>query len=183
MYLIKFMEEIREGHHYQHDIPVYFGYGNLNQEIPKAVINVEYKFAEFLSYLYCVYRKIEIKMEKFRCPNIFADSHSQETSFMKICLNLDKAKEDYASIDDNDFVKAYPILKRLFLCYTDYIRYSMEHLTDMDDGGYLPGTIEEIKTWFCKLNTWSPKKDKCGGNQLSLLFCCKASWVQKYYKH
>ena len=49
-------------------------------------------------------------------------------------------------------------LKKLFSCYTDYIKYSVSHTLDMDEGDQLPGTHTEIGPWLKQLNTWFPVK-------------------------
>ena len=61
-------------------------------------------------------------------------------------------------MDKNDFLNMYPIWKRLFFAYADYIKYSIDNLVDMDEVDHLPGIIEEIKSWFRILNTWFPAK-------------------------
>ena len=156
--LVQFMNELREGQHSEYDIPVLFDYEKLNQKVRETVVNSKKEFAQFLSYLYCLYRKIEIKLEKLGYPNILPDLNTDEKSFMKICINLDKAKEEYKSMSREDFLELYPVLKKLFFSYIDYIRYSVEHAHNIDDGDYLPETIEEIKPLLVKLNSWSPTK-------------------------
>jgi len=156
--LSQFINEIEEGKHSQYDIPFRFSYIELNHNIKKTVINNKYGFTEFLSYLYCFYRKIEIKLEKAGYLDILPELNSNEESFMKISINLDKAKEDYKSMNRNSFLEMYPVVKKLFLSYVNYVKYSIEHMSSMDEGDHLPGTIEEIKPLLEKLNVWSPVK-------------------------
>ena len=61
-------------------------------------------------------------------------------------------------MNKSNFSEMYPVLKKLFFCYIDYIRYSADHSVDVDEGNYLPGNIEEIKSLFQQLNTWLPLK-------------------------
>ena len=155
---IDFQNQLDEGEYPEYDIPIEFSYNTLNQKIPPNSISAVDQFCQFLVQLYYAYRKIELTMENAEYPNILSDLDFQEKSFMKICLNLNKAKEDYISMDTTDFLKMYPVLKTLFFCYLDYIRYSVQHMTYMDEGNYLPGLVDEIKSWFQKLNTWFPIK-------------------------
>ena len=156
--ILDFMKDINEGEYYKYDTPISFTYIGLNQESQQTVINNESEFAKFLSYLHRVYRKIEMKMENAGYPSIIPDSDSRETSFMKLCVNLDKAKEDYKLMNRNGFLEMYPVLKNLFLCYNDYIAYSIAHLASIDEGKYLSGTINELRSWLEQLNTWFPAK-------------------------
>ena len=156
--LPQLMDEIENEKHTQYDIP-FLPWGRaLDQEILRTIISDTDKFTNFLSYLYCLYRKIEIRLEESGYPHILPDLDTEEKSFMKICLNLDKSKEDFKLMNRNDFLRMYPVLKGLFFCYIGYIEYSLEHMTDMDEGDHLPGTADEIKPWLEELNTWSPVK-------------------------
>jgi len=155
---IQFMDEVSKGKHSQYDIPIQFGYLQLTQETRKIIINSFWRFTRFLSYLYCTYRKIEMKMEEVGYPDVLPDLDSNEKSFMKICLNLDKAKEDYKSMNRDDFLKMYPILKKFFFTYIDYIKYSIEHMNDIDEGDHILENIKEMKSFLEKLNKWSPIK-------------------------
>jgi len=156
--LLEFMNELDRGKHSQYDVPVEFYSEKLPQEILDTVVSNKDNFIDFLTYLYSAYRKIEIKMQQNECPGIFANFDSEEKSLDQISSNLKKAKEEYKSMDKNNFLKMYPILKKLFSCYTDYIRYSIHHMIDMHEGDQLPGTWEDIEPWLKKLNTWSPEK-------------------------
>jgi len=156
--LSQFMDEIKEGKHSQYDIPIEFHYSSLNQNIKKTVINNESQFARFLSYLYCLYRKIEVKLEKAEYPNVLPDLDSQGKSFEEISSNLKKAKDDYKLVNKNDLVAIYIACKKLFSCYTHYIKYSIDNFIDINEGDLLPITIEEIKPLLEKLNVWSPVK-------------------------
>ena len=151
--LSQFISELEEGKRFRYSIPVEFNYEELNQNIKRTVISNKGKFAEFLSYLYCLYRKIEIKLEKAGCPNILPDLNSNQTSFEDISSNLNKAKEDYKLVNKDDFVAIYTASKKLFSCYTHYIKYSIANLIDINEGYDLPATIEEIEPLLEKLNT------------------------------
>jgi len=148
----KFMNELDEGEHTEYDTPVIFCYEKLPQEIRETVISNERNFCDFLSYLYSYYRKIEIKMEQAGCPDFLPDLDHEEKSFAKIVLNLEKMKEEYKLMKKDDFSKMYPILKKLFFCYIDYIRYSVDHQIDMYEGDELPGIWKEIGPWLKSLN-------------------------------
>ena len=156
--LLRFMQELREGKHPRYNIPIAFEYTLLVQDIRMSVVKNNNKFGAFLSYLYSIYRKIEVKMEKAGYPNILPDSNPEEESFDTICDNLSKLKNDYKSMDKNDILKMYPILKNLFICYTNYIKYSLNNAQDIEEGSYLPGTIHEMRPWLRKLNKWLPIK-------------------------
>ena len=157
---MEFTKELDGKKYPQYDIPVYFLYQKLNRKIQCKIINNEKEFIKFLTYLYCVYRKIEIKMGEVGYLSILPDPDYNTNSFMKICINLDKAKEEYKSMRRNDFLEMYPVLKKLFFSYMNYIRYSIEHMHNMDEGDHLPITTEEIKCWLQELNTWSPTRNK-----------------------
>lgn len=138
------------------DIPIRFYCRKLTQEVPEISINNEQIFNSFLSNLYCVYRKIEMIIEKVQHLDVLPDLPSEASSSTKIIYNLDKTKEGCKSVNKNDFLQMYPVLKKLFFRYLDYIRYSMNHESDMDEGDHIPGSCEEIKSWLLKLNSWSP---------------------------
>ena len=154
---IEFVTKLSEGNYSQYDIPVEFHYERLNRKIRENVITNEWEFAKFLSYLYCVYRKIEIKMERAGYPYILSDS-DVEDSLVNIRTNLNKIKRNCKFAEKNDFLKMYTMLKQLFIYYTAYIKYSIDHLINIDEGRYLPRTYDEIEPWLQKLNTWFPAK-------------------------
>ena len=156
--VLRFMEELDEGKHSQYDVPVRFYYDKLDQEVQETVISKEIEFRDFLTYLYSTYRKIEIQIGKAGCPGILADLESREKSLDLIFSNLEKAKNEYKIMERNDFLKMYPVLKKLFSCYIAYIRYSIDHTDKIYEGDHLPGIWEEIQFWLEELNTWSPKK-------------------------
>jgi len=151
--LTQFMIELEKGKPSENIALVEFLYRKLDNKIRQIVINNEVEFIKFLTYLYCVYRKIEMKMEDVKYSDILPDLDSDEKSFTSICMNLDKAKEDYRSMDRINFLSMYPVLKKLFFSYIDYIRYSVERFHDIDDGDHLPGTIDELKSWLLQLDT------------------------------
>ena len=155
--VLEFMEELDEGRHSQYDVPVIFTYEKLEQKVQETVISNEDKFCFFLILLYSAYRKMEMQMEKAGCPGILADLEYQERSLDQISFNLNKAKDEYRSMERNDFLKIYPVLKKLFSCYTDYIRYSASHTNKIDEGDHLPKSWVEIMPWLDRLNSWSPK--------------------------
>ena len=150
--LLDFMNELEEGKHSQYNIPVLFKFENLTQKVPETITSNQWQFRQFFTYLYCVYRKIEMKLEKAGY-DILPDPDIHESRFVNICVNLNKTKKDYKSMGKNNFYEMYPVLKKLFFCYADYIRYSKNRLVKMDEGKDLPGTIEEMKSWLEKLNT------------------------------
>ena len=170
--VLEFMSELDEGKHSQYDVPVQFHYEKLYQEVQEIVTSNENNFILFLVFLYSAYRKIEMQMEKTGYPGILADLESQEKSLDLISSNLKKAKDEYKTMKNNlkgglmrifskseiDFLEMYPVLKKLFSCYTDYIRYAMNHTNKIDEGDHLPGSYEEIQSWLENLNTWSPER-------------------------
>jgi len=158
--LLEFISEVREYKRLPYDIPSWFEDVPLDQGNREVATSNEDEFKYFLIYLYYTYRKIEIQMEKIGYPNILPDPDYSKNSFMNVCMILDKAKEEYKSMRRNDFLEMYPVLKKLFFSYMNYIRYSIEHMHNMDEGDYLPGTIEEIKCWLQELNTWSLTRNK-----------------------
>lgn len=156
--LMEFIKEFEEGKHAEYDAPISFTYEKLTQESRETVVNNQNEFAQFLTHLYCAYRKIEMKMEEAGCSDILPDIDLKLESLVQICFNLENAKNDYKSMDKNNFLNTYPILKKLFFCYTDYIRYSIEHVDIIDEEKYLPGSSYEISFWYRRLNTWYPIK-------------------------
>lgn len=158
--LLIFMRELDKGKHSKYDVPFVFRYEELAQGIQEPVIDNEWKLCNFLSYIYCVYRKIEMKMKKAGYPGILPDMIYKKQPFDKIRANLDMAKEEYRSIDGNNFLKMYPVLKKLFFCYMNYIKHSIDNKISMDEGNHLPGTVDATKSWLQRLNIWSPLRFK-----------------------
>ena len=156
--LSQFMNEIENRKHPQYDIPVLFGSEKITQEVRTPVISNNDEFHEFLSYLYCLYRKIEIKIQQTGFPNILPDLDSQPQSLQQISSNLNTAKLNYKSVNKHDSPAIYAASKKLFFSYIHYIKYSIEHFTNMDEGDHLPGNVEEIKPWLEELNNWTPRK-------------------------
>jgi len=155
--LVASLKDLDEGEFSEHYVPVSFHTENLTSEIREIAISEEDEFSKFLTYLYYMYRKIEFKMEKAAYPHILPDQDSQEKPFIRVCVDLGKAKEAYKSMDRDNLLEMYPVLKRLFFCYTDYIKHLMDNVNNIDEGNYLPGDIDEMKPWLRKLNTWIPK--------------------------
>ena len=158
--LMEFMEELEEGTRFQCDIPIEFECEELADKIPPTVNTNQQSLGIFLSYLYCVYRKIEMKMQTAGYPDVIPDSNSKKKSLNYILANIDTARDNYIHMDKNDFLATYPVLKKLFFCYTDYVRYSVDHGIDVNEGKYFPGSVDEMKAWLVKLNTWHPTKVK-----------------------
>ena len=172
--LMKFMKELDDGKYIQYDVPVLYDIKKLTEEFRETVISNQKEFGIFLSNLYCIYRKIEIKMQKHEHPDILPELESKEISFIKICSNLDKAKENYVSMQSNDckvhsllqiifkpgsrydFLKMYPVMKKLFTCYLNYIRYSIDNHNKIDEGDHIPRDTNEMTTWSQELNNWFP---------------------------
>ena len=99
-----------------------------------------------------------MKMKEIECFNILPHVESREKPFDDIRGSLDKAKEEYKSMERIDFLEMYSVLKKLFFCYIDYIKHSTDHAIDMDEGDFLPGNSDELKSWLNKLNTSFPIK-------------------------
>ena len=129
----------------------------MDQEAKENNFKEGSKLASFLTYLYCLSRKIEMKVEEHGSLDILPDLDSKGNSFTDICANLDRAKEDYRSVDKDDYLKIYPLLKNLFFKYMDYIRYSVEHFTSMGEEAYPPASHLEIQPLLKQLTTWCPK--------------------------
>ena len=170
---IHFMKEIEEDKQCQHDIPVRFYYKKWTQKIRKTVISNGSELVNFITNLYFLYRKIETKMEKIEYPNILPDLDSKEIFLYNICAHLDTAKEEYRLVRKYDILKIYPILKKLFFCYIDYLKFSITHLIHMNEGDHLPGTVREIKSLLQNLDTWVPAMVKgkwinCTGSYIAI---------------
>ena len=134
-------------------IPLQFSYEkikSLNREI--RILN-EAEFQTFLSYIYYTYRKIEIRMENCGLKNLGPYDLS-EKSFSDIGSTLKRAKKAYTSMNTNDFLHIYPILKILFYSYLHYIKYALDYLNVIDEGKVIPGRIEQFQTWLFQLNEW-----------------------------
>ena len=97
-------------------------------------------------------------MKKAGYQYILEESKPNEKSFAGVCAQLVEAKKSFMSMNKNDFLKMYPILKKLLFCYMDYIKFSIDYGSDMDEGDFLPGTIDEMEAWLRELNTWFPIK-------------------------
>ena len=122
------------------------------------MIKNEEEFKKFLIFLYITYRKIEMKMEKVNYPHILRELPSGEKSFVSVSTQLMATKKAFQTVDKSDFLKMYPVLKKLFSSYMDYIRCSMDNGSNIDEGNFLPVTVDEMKSWLEKLNTWLPMK-------------------------
>lgn len=153
---IDFMQEVEEGKYPQYDIPIEFECEELTDKTSETISSNQYFLGTCLSYLYCVYRKIEMKLESVGYEHILPDLDYKEKSFENILTNIDIARNDYMSVDKDDFLKMYPVLKRLFFCYITYVQYSINHGNDVNEGKYFPATDNEMKSWLVKLNNWSP---------------------------
>ena len=158
--VLNFIHNLNEDDHREYIIPIGFAYDKLEHEVRETVVSNEDEFGIFLSCLYCLYRKIEMKMDKHGYPSILPDFNSNETSIVTLCVNLNNAKQDYKSMQRIDFLKMYPVLKRLFFSYIHYIKYSMDHVDIIDEANHLPGSVNEITRWLVQSNTWFPIKVK-----------------------
>jgi len=148
--LLEFLNKLDEGEHSQYDVPIRFSYGKLDWDIKNSAPMNEEKIALFLSYLYCVYRKIEIIMEdpeQTYLPNSLANIES----------DLQQAEKDYQEMNRNDFTKMHPVLKKLFFSYINYIQYYIENGMNICKNDDFPRAVDEMKNWLQKLNTWSPE--------------------------
>ena len=155
--LLKFIKQLDDGMYPEQNICIGFQSISLNQQVKRTTVNNQEAFGIFLSYLYSVYRKIEMKMERAKYPYILQDNEPNENNFAKICVNLDRAKEEYQSMKRNDFLNMYPVIRKLFHSYTDYIKAAFDLKINIDEGDYLPGTVDEMKHWLEQLNTWFPR--------------------------
>ena len=93
--VIEFMNQLNQGIHSEHNIPVAFHSTKLIQEFRETSISNLNEFHRFLSCVYCAYRKIEVKMTEAQYPGILSDFESQGNAFVMIGVNLHKAKTDY----------------------------------------------------------------------------------------
>ena len=139
-------------------IPIRFDYLKLDHEIRETIVNNQNQFALFLTYLYIVCRKIEMKMDQVGCPNIIETTTGKVDSSVKMCVNLHKTKEKYKAMERKDFLKMYPTLKTLFNNYVTYVKYLVDQRDDIDDGDDLPGNVDELRGWLSKLDNWVPVK-------------------------
>ena len=157
--VIEFITEVDTGIHDNYSVPIRFDYQRLDHETRKAVVNKENEFGLFLTYLYCVYQRIEMKLKEANYLNILLNNVSKEQSSVKMCALLNKAKEEYRSMDRSNFLKMYPVLKTLFIHYSSYIEYLIKQTDDIDDGENLPGTVDELCFWLEILGNWLPSED------------------------
>ena len=153
------MDEIKRGKHARYKIPVYFWCEKLDQKIRKITVGNNSKFHEFLSYLYCFYRRIEMSMEKIGHQYVFPDLDFEGQLSINIFNSLENLRSQYKTMDKNNFLNMYPIVKKLFICYIFYIKYSIGMENNIYEGNNLPGTVDEIKSWLQKLNTWTPEEN------------------------
>src|SRR5690606_4826067 len=82
-----FMEDFDQNHPHS-NIPIRFYCKKLPLKVVDTVIIEESRFKSFLTYLYCVYRKIEMKIEQVGDSNILPDIPSEESSPTKVLSNL-----------------------------------------------------------------------------------------------
>ena len=102
-----------------------------------------------------------MKMQRVNYPNMLPDVNFEEESFVKICARLDEAKMNFKNCNlrkTEEFLELYPILKNLFNCYINYIKSSIEHSSNIDEGKHLPGTLDETENLLTQLNVWFPKE-------------------------
>ena len=104
------------------------------------------EFWLFLWHLYYVFRKMEIKLEKFGRSDLIYTIRSRDD------VHLDTVKIAYKSMDRSDFLKMYPVMKQLFYSYMDYIQYMLNEEDEIIEAKYIPGSIDELKMWYQKLN-------------------------------
>ena len=124
---------------------------------PETSFSNEVEFSKFLSYIYCAYQKIEIKIEQVWHSRIFKD-FDFEKSPEEISARLQRAKNSYNGMTKNDFLRMYPVLRKLFFCYIDYIKCAINRKTRMNKENQFPGNVDEIKSWLRELNNWTPEK-------------------------
>ena len=145
--LMQYTEEIKSETRFLPEIPLWFFTKKLENPFYRQItVNNSANFEEFLTFLYYVFRKIELKLEK-RHPDLIYTLRSKRN-----LPTLEEAKENFKSVEKSDFIRMYPVMKQLFYCYTQYIKTSLETNTDITEGNNLPCTVDELKYWLRKLN-------------------------------
>ena len=154
------MTEIKSQESSYPEYPIIANIEKIENDVPKVQkmeIKNEFVFQQFLTYLYSVYRKIEIKLENagYKVP----ESKVKRNSFVKTCLNLQYAKEKFELIkkDLADFEKVYSTLKNLYYSYLSYLYCCIETNSDIEEGDYLPIEVDELKSLLRNLDSWMPE--------------------------
>ena len=149
--LMELMERLPKESYFVEYIPIDFEYKKL-KDIQKMTIRNETEFAQYLSYLYCVYRKIEMRMAESRYPYVLPDKMVKPLS-NNIRRSLTDIKEKYKTTSRNNFFKMYYTTKKLFLLYVEHIRNSIYYKADIGESSLLQN-IYEVKCWLEELNNW-----------------------------
>src|SRR5690606_11852276 len=114
------------------------------------------EFTDFVSCIYFVYRKIEMKMKKNRYKNTLKELESEENSYADINETLTEAEKVFNSTDKADFLKIYSVFKKLFFSYINYMKDSTNVKNGIHEQDFLPGKIDPMKLWLQKLDKWFP---------------------------
>ena len=97
---------------------------------------------------------MEIKMIKVGYNNVLQDFMWEKKSLANVYVQLVNAKNAFANTNGNDYLTMYPAVKTLFFRYIEYIERSIDFNNNMDEGDYLPATLEEMKSCLDRLNIW-----------------------------
>ena len=104
-----------------------------------------------------------MKMLMIGYPDILT-LNFKEDSLDKVYTCLQEAKNKYILMDRRNFLEMYPVLKKLFFYYTNFVECYIKAAnnnykiqlppTYTDEGKNLPGDVIEMKSWFKELNKW-----------------------------
>lgn len=124
-----------------------------HKDSPRII--VKDKSTKLLTYLYHLYRRIEIKLEAsgYHLHNV---ELTGTTSIRKIVNNLQKAESNYKDMDGTNFFKMYPVLKELFWKCVDYLRICIDNNSEIDLDQDLIDRREDIVRFLNKIRNWSP---------------------------
>ena len=122
---------------------------NKRPKSPETTINNEFGIKRLLIYLYNVFRRIEINVEKSGSPIFFILENK----------GLYDARENHKeSLATQDILKIYQSTKELYYCYLNYLDVSFKHRTNRYEDNFLV-FCTPLKEIIKKLNNWTPSKE------------------------
>lgn len=149
--LLSFREELKKSRNPRLIVQMSFDCSRLNNPSYREVAfkNKE-NLNKFLHLLYFVFRKIEIKLGSNSMKVLNQEDLNNEI------LNLEQNKKSFIEMEKTDFLKMYPVIKRLFSSYLKYLKNCFAKSVDIVED-VLPECTEELERWLLELNEWNPE--------------------------
>ncbi|KAE9547627.1 hypothetical protein FO519_009163, partial [Halicephalobus sp. NKZ332] len=74
-------------------------------------------------------------------------------------LDLTTAKQNYHSADRSNLVEMCPRMRELYFSYVDYLRDRIERAVPIEEGGLIPGMLEELQGLLRNIDEWNPMEE------------------------